>query len=251
MQSMEFIPLFGTSFSVYAPIITGIVGVCTIFNIYTRILKLVGVEDEDSAAAGACCSTKMSEEQREELEAGKKLVAGAMRSLNNRLFIESTTGGPKPPDTAGLLSSGLSNDDSSSGAPSPDPVDSDEVDDEGVMMGRVERGEVEEKAPEAVRNALFSTSSSRAAAAKEEKKKGGGWDTDAWGSSSSAPTKRPTSVAESWGSSSSVSTSAAFSAVPVPKTTTPASDGWGSSSGGDGWGSTSTKDSGRYGGRYG
>mmetsp|Transcript_2258 Transcript_2258/g.3469 ORF Transcript_2258/g.3469 Transcript_2258/m.3469 type:complete len:696 (-) Transcript_2258:95-2182(-) len=102
MESMQFVPLFGDSFSIYAPIITAVVGLFTLFNVYARIMKFAGFEDEDSVAVPDCCH-KLSEQDKEELEAGKKLVAGQLRALSHQLHIqESRMGSPR--DTAALLS---------------------------------------------------------------------------------------------------------------------------------------------------
>jgi hypothetical protein len=101
MADMEIVPLFGSSFSVYAPIITAIVGFITFFNIYGRILKFVGIQDEDSVTVGEFCS-KPSETELEEIETGKKLVAGQIRRLNDILLAESRAAAAAK-DTVALL----------------------------------------------------------------------------------------------------------------------------------------------------
>jgi hypothetical protein len=88
MADMEIVPLFGSSFSVYAPIITAIVGFITFFNIYGRILKFFGIQDEDSVTVGEFC-TKPNDTELEEIETGKKLVTGQIRRLNDILLAEN------------------------------------------------------------------------------------------------------------------------------------------------------------------
>lgn len=88
MADMEIVPLFGSSFSVYAPIITAIIGAFTFLNIYARILKFIGIQDEDSVTVAGWCG-KLSDSEKEEIESGKKLVNGALRTLNNILIAES------------------------------------------------------------------------------------------------------------------------------------------------------------------
>lgn len=85
MKNMEIIPLFGSSFAVYAPIITAIIGVVTYFNIYSRLIKCAGIQVEDSVSGGDFCQGKSAAEI-EEIEAGKKLVAGQLRTLGHLLW---------------------------------------------------------------------------------------------------------------------------------------------------------------------
>jgi hypothetical protein len=85
MKNMEIIPLFGSSFAVYAPIITAMIGVITYFNIYSRFIKCAGIQVEDSVTGGDCCYGKSAAEI-EEIDAGKKLVAGQLRTLGHLLW---------------------------------------------------------------------------------------------------------------------------------------------------------------------
>jgi hypothetical protein len=107
MADMEIVPLFGSSFSVYAPIITAIVGFITFFNIYGRLLKFFGVQDEDSVTIGECFG-RMSDEDKAEIETGKKLVAGQLRRLNDILLAESHAAATNK-DTLSLLPGSPSN----------------------------------------------------------------------------------------------------------------------------------------------
>ncbi|CAE7416533.1 unnamed protein product, partial [Symbiodinium microadriaticum] len=189
MESMNIVPLFGDSFSIYAPIITALVGLFTFFNLYSRLLKFVGIEDEDSAGSTDCCHRLNTAEQ-EEVEAGKKLVTGQLRSLNNKLFLQPKASSA-PQDTAALLSASSSNEDLSGGE-SPSPVHLDDDDDEegsSIMMTDMETG----IASSSVRNALFLSSKAtpkavpKASAAcsggslGQEKKSGGGSSESGWG----------------------------------------------------------------------
>eukprot|EP00604_Paraphysomonas_vestita_P000309 CAMPEP_0174826342 /NCGR_PEP_ID=MMETSP1107-20130205/43868_1 /TAXON_ID=36770 /ORGANISM="Paraphysomonas vestita, Strain GFlagA" /LENGTH=335 /DNA_ID=CAMNT_0016059267 /DNA_START=1459 /DNA_END=2469 /DNA_ORIENTATION=- len=91
---MEIVPLFGSSFAVYAPIITAIVGAITFLNVYARILKFIGIQDEDSVTVGEFCG-RLSESEKEEVESGKKLVNGALRTLSNILIAENRASASK------------------------------------------------------------------------------------------------------------------------------------------------------------
>eukprot|EP00581_Thalassiosira_minuscula_P015993 CAMPEP_0183720370 /NCGR_PEP_ID=MMETSP0737-20130205/12997_1 /TAXON_ID=385413 /ORGANISM="Thalassiosira miniscula, Strain CCMP1093" /LENGTH=678 /DNA_ID=CAMNT_0025950217 /DNA_START=368 /DNA_END=2404 /DNA_ORIENTATION=- len=52
MSDMSTIPFFGTSFSVYAPILILVVCLFTLCDVYPRILRLLGVEHEDALLLG-------------------------------------------------------------------------------------------------------------------------------------------------------------------------------------------------------
>lgn len=58
MSDMSTVPFFGTSFSTYAPLI--IIGLCffTLYNVYPRLLALLGVEHEDALLLGDKDSTE-------------------------------------------------------------------------------------------------------------------------------------------------------------------------------------------------
>ena len=101
MADMEIVPLFGSSFSVYAPIITAIVGFITFFNLYGRLLKFFGIQDEDSVTIGEFC-TKPNATELEEIETGKKLVTGQIRRLNDILLAENRAAAMNK-DTVALL----------------------------------------------------------------------------------------------------------------------------------------------------
>ena len=76
MQNIELIPLLGSSFTTFAPIITVIVGAFTLFNGYGRILKTFGIESEDAVYVSLCpWSKKPDAAEDESVAEGKKLVA--------------------------------------------------------------------------------------------------------------------------------------------------------------------------------
>lgn len=89
---MQIIPLFGSSFTVYAPLITALVGLFTFFNVYARILKLIGIQEEDSVMGADFCH-KITSAEMEEIEAGKKLVGGQLRTLGHLLLVNSGSRG--------------------------------------------------------------------------------------------------------------------------------------------------------------
>lgn len=49
---MEVVPLFGRSFSVYAPLLIIALCVFTLFHIYPRLMNLLGIEHEDAILLG-------------------------------------------------------------------------------------------------------------------------------------------------------------------------------------------------------
>lgn len=102
MKNMEIIPLFGSSFAVYAPIITAIIGIVTYFNVYARLLKWSGIQIEDSVIGGDLCHRKSAAEI-EEIDAGKKLVAGQLRTLGHLLWFD----GQRKDDSIQLVGPGI------------------------------------------------------------------------------------------------------------------------------------------------
>lgn len=88
MSNMTMVPVFGTSFQVYIPIVTILVSLATVFNVNARVLRLVGVESDDlyvkSFNCSPCCRSRtkvaLDDEDQERYELGKKLVASELRS---------------------------------------------------------------------------------------------------------------------------------------------------------------------------
>ena len=52
MSDMETIPFFGTSFSVYAPLLILAVVIFTLCDFYHRLLRFLGIEHEDALLIG-------------------------------------------------------------------------------------------------------------------------------------------------------------------------------------------------------
>lgn len=52
LGQMEVVPLFGTTFSVYAPLLIIALCVFTLFNIYPRLMNLLGIDHEDAILLG-------------------------------------------------------------------------------------------------------------------------------------------------------------------------------------------------------
>ena len=92
LKSMQIVPLLGSSFAVYAPVITVIIGAFTLFDGCGRILKMMGIDHEDAVSTGLCCWKKLDSHDEEKMEEGKKLVAGQM-SLIAPSQIEAGTSG--------------------------------------------------------------------------------------------------------------------------------------------------------------
>ena len=88
MSNMATVPVFGTSFTVYVPIVTILVSLMTVMNVNARVLRFVGVESEDlyiqSSGCTVCWRTRtkvaLNDEDQEKYELGKKLVASELRA---------------------------------------------------------------------------------------------------------------------------------------------------------------------------
>ena len=48
MSNMSTVPFFGTSFSFYAPLMIAIVCSITLYNVYPRLLSILGIDHEDA-----------------------------------------------------------------------------------------------------------------------------------------------------------------------------------------------------------
>lgn len=99
MSFIEIVPVFGTSVTVYMPIMMIIVAALTFFNFFGRLLRVIGVESEESALGsvfyciGASGRTAvLSEEDTERLDAGKKLVCTELKNLEKARSARSAGG---------------------------------------------------------------------------------------------------------------------------------------------------------------
>lgn len=81
MSNMNTIPVFGHQVTVYVPIIMVLVAGITMMNLYGRMLRLVGVETEDSAMTTSMCCGSGSTEDASQVQFGKRLIASATRQL--------------------------------------------------------------------------------------------------------------------------------------------------------------------------
>jgi len=83
MSNITLIPIFGSSFIVYVPILIIFIALISLFNCMSRLLRFVGVESDDSFSSSKCCSNKniMNEEDQNLYESGKKLVNSAIRLM--------------------------------------------------------------------------------------------------------------------------------------------------------------------------
>ena len=83
MSNITLIPVFGSSFIVYVPILIIFVAFISLFNCMSRLLRFVGVESDDAYSYYKCCSSKskMSEDDQNIYESGKKLVSSAIRLM--------------------------------------------------------------------------------------------------------------------------------------------------------------------------
>lgn len=78
MSNMELVPVFGTSFTVYVPVLIVLISIITLFNGFSKILKYLGVEIESDSPL-CCSSSNRSSEDKEKIEIGKRLITLAMR----------------------------------------------------------------------------------------------------------------------------------------------------------------------------
>ena len=83
------VPVFGTSFTVYIPLVMIVVSLLTALNVNARILRFIGVESDDAFVQSdnpftLCWRTRtkvaLNDEDQERYEMGKKLVTSALRS---------------------------------------------------------------------------------------------------------------------------------------------------------------------------
>lgn len=89
MSNIEVIPVFGTSFLIYVPLITIIISLITLFNGYSRICQVFGIEAQDLSSSGiyVCQKLQLSDEDVELYNSGKKIVMSELKrlkSLNNQ-----------------------------------------------------------------------------------------------------------------------------------------------------------------------
>ncbi|RYH13071.1 hypothetical protein EON65_36555 [archaeon] len=93
MQNIEIIPVFGTSFTVYVPILMTIIALITFFDGLPRMLAFLGVDSEESVyGAGNCLSCWPNKVSGNEMDAGllekynsgKQVVANELRQAAQR-----------------------------------------------------------------------------------------------------------------------------------------------------------------------
>ena len=77
MSNMDTVPLFGTGFVVYAPILLVVLCAFTLFNCYARMLRAIGIEYEDALFVGDD-DQDMADRRRE----GSILLDRAVRKMN-------------------------------------------------------------------------------------------------------------------------------------------------------------------------
>jgi LMBR1-like membrane protein len=83
MQNITIVPLFGTSFTVYTPLIMIVVALITFTNLYARALRVFGFDHEDTIAVplSFCSNTAivLSPAENDLMAAGKKLIDSELR----------------------------------------------------------------------------------------------------------------------------------------------------------------------------
>jgi hypothetical protein len=84
MSNIELIPVFGSSFLVYVPIIIILVSLVTLFNGFARLSRLFGIETEELSSSKIffCQKVEVLEEDREQYNAGTSVVFTELKRLN-------------------------------------------------------------------------------------------------------------------------------------------------------------------------
>lgn len=106
MNNIEIVPVFGTSFTIYVPIIMTIIALITLFDGFARILQFLGIETEDALVQtnGFCGMFRKKQEMDQELlekcNNGKSVIASEIRAMNllhEKLKRNRTTGADTNP----------------------------------------------------------------------------------------------------------------------------------------------------------
>ena len=93
MKKIDLIPVFGTSFAVYIPLIMIIVALLTFFDGFSRLIALIGIEWEDNTSTTStsgstmCCNTSSTAENEntmnpvllEKIRTGKLIVGNELK----------------------------------------------------------------------------------------------------------------------------------------------------------------------------
>lgn len=89
MQNIELIPVFGTSFAVYIPLIMLIVALLTLFDGFGRMVKILGIEREDASSDnhnGLSCTCRNRDKEmeldpqvQEKIRTGKLIVSNEIK----------------------------------------------------------------------------------------------------------------------------------------------------------------------------
>lgn len=89
MQNIDLIPVFGTSFAVYIPLIMLIVALLTLFDGFGRIVKVLGIEWEDAGSDshnGLSCTCRNRDQEialdpqlQEKIRTGKLIVSNEIK----------------------------------------------------------------------------------------------------------------------------------------------------------------------------
>jgi hypothetical protein len=84
MSNIELIPVFGSSFLIYVPIIMIIVSLLTLFNGYAKLFRFFGVETEEASTSHifSCKKLELVDEELEQYNSGKAIVSSEMKRLN-------------------------------------------------------------------------------------------------------------------------------------------------------------------------
>jgi len=117
MQNIELIPVFGTSFAVYIPLIMLIVALLTLFDGFGRIVKILGIEREDTSSDshnGLSCTCRnrdkemeLDPQMQEKIRTGKLIVTNEIKQRRANDYL---SGNNRTPTSSSLGSNGdLSN----------------------------------------------------------------------------------------------------------------------------------------------
>ena len=95
MSNIQLIPVFGTSFVIYVPIIMILLSLITFFNGFSRFLKIIGVETVESTSRPcfSCRKIEIAEEDNERYKNGKALILREFKRLkiNHNIITDNTS----------------------------------------------------------------------------------------------------------------------------------------------------------------
>ena len=128
---------FGASFTVYVPIVMVLVALITLFDGLPRILKLIGVETEDSPGLSGCWATKnglLAVEDEERIRLGKAVIMSEIKHGDNNFQTKKKSGQVAAAASSSAASSFGGGSKNGAKRPGSAVSDSESVDSTGVLL---------------------------------------------------------------------------------------------------------------------